>query len=362
LLQHITVQADAEPGSVEQSRLLSRCAPSLYDLRNLLQFLLEEGRHLWALVHILIEHFGPDGVVEAQALLERQCGNAEQPRLLEAFNFKIDEWLSYFLWCFLADRDGKYQLSAVRRSAFDPLARTCEFMLMEEPFHLSIGTHGLERIIRRTMQLMQLHDTEDIFPFGGIPCYVIQKYLNFWAPKVFDLFGSDESQRSRELFSLGLRGPPPDARVLSFTDMHDKLIAIDRRRGDRVVQASVPLPEALNAGMRKAFCAEVNIVIARWNRLLVSNDIAFRFSLPHERFNRQIGPWSGLHFAPDGCVVSAAEFMERHHQWLPTDTDRMRLQGLMQQVLRPSAYAGWIAPPSLGINGKSPTDFEYVLL
>ena len=42
----IVTQADTEPASVEQQRLLGQTAPSLYDLRNLFQVNVEEGRHL----------------------------------------------------------------------------------------------------------------------------------------------------------------------------------------------------------------------------------------------------------------------------------------------------------------------------
>ncbi|HZE34158.1 MAG TPA: benzoyl-CoA 2,3-epoxidase subunit BoxB, partial [Actinoallomurus sp.] len=42
----IVIQGDTEPASVEQQRRLGHTAPSLYDLRNLFQVNVEEGRHL----------------------------------------------------------------------------------------------------------------------------------------------------------------------------------------------------------------------------------------------------------------------------------------------------------------------------
>ena len=57
----IVTQADTEPASVEQQRLLGLCCPSLYDLRNLFQVNVEEGRHLWAMVYLLHSYFGRDG-------------------------------------------------------------------------------------------------------------------------------------------------------------------------------------------------------------------------------------------------------------------------------------------------------------
>src|SRR4030065_490214 len=57
----IGVQGATEPASVEQQRHLGNTAPSLYDLRNLFQINVEEGRHLRAMVYLLTAHSGPDG-------------------------------------------------------------------------------------------------------------------------------------------------------------------------------------------------------------------------------------------------------------------------------------------------------------
>ena len=83
----IVTQGDTEPASVEQQRLLGQTAPSLYDLRNLFQVNVEEGRHLWAMVYLLHTYFGRDGREEAEELLERRSGHEDSPRLLEAFNY-----------------------------------------------------------------------------------------------------------------------------------------------------------------------------------------------------------------------------------------------------------------------------------
>ena len=74
----IVTQGDTEPASVEQQRLLGMCCPSLYDLRNIFQVNVEEGRHLWAMVYLLHRYFGRDGREEAEALLERRSGDADQ--------------------------------------------------------------------------------------------------------------------------------------------------------------------------------------------------------------------------------------------------------------------------------------------
>jgi benzoyl-CoA 2,3-epoxidase subunit B len=44
---------------------------------------------------------------------------------------------------------------------------------------------------------------------------------------------------------------------------------------------------------------------------------------------------------------------------LPTGEDRAFVASLMGRVAEPGKFAGWIAPPALGIN-RQPADFEYV--
>ena len=72
----IVIQGDTEPASVEQQRNLGATAPSLYDLRNLFQVNVEEGRHLWAMVYLLHAYFGREGREEAEELLHRNSGSS----------------------------------------------------------------------------------------------------------------------------------------------------------------------------------------------------------------------------------------------------------------------------------------------
>ncbi len=135
----IVTQGDTEPASVEQQRHLGKTCPSLYDLRNLYQVNVEEGRHLWAMVYLLHAYFGRDGREEGEAMLERHAGDPDRPRILKAFNEPTDDWLSFFMFTFFQDRNGKFQLSALAESGFDPLSRTCRFMLTEEAHHMFVG-------------------------------------------------------------------------------------------------------------------------------------------------------------------------------------------------------------------------------
>ena len=127
-------QGDTEPASVEQQRMLGHRCPSLYDLRNLFQVNVEEGRHLWAMVYLLHLYFGGDGREEAEEFLERHSGNRDKPRILEAFNEPIENWLDFFMFTMFTDRDGKSQLMSLtesrsirwpeRRSSCSPKKRT----------------------------------------------------------------------------------------------------------------------------------------------------------------------------------------------------------------------------------------------
>ena len=150
----VVIQGDTEPASVEQQRYLGKTAPSLYDMRNLFQVNVEEGRHLWAMVYLLQKYFGRDGREEAEELLQRRSGNEDKPRILGAFNEKTPDWLSFFMFTHFTDRDGKMQLESLAQSGFDPLSRTCRFMLMEEAFHMFVGETGISRTIEKTCERM----------------------------------------------------------------------------------------------------------------------------------------------------------------------------------------------------------------
>jgi hypothetical protein len=203
----IVTQGDTEPASVEQQRMLGRCCPSMYDLRNLFQVNVEEGRHLWAMVYLLHSYFGRDGRDEAEELLERQSGNRDKPRMLEAFNAPIETWLDFFAFTMFTDRDGKSQLLSLSESSLDPLSRTTRFMLTEESHHMFVGDTGLGRIIERTCQLMKESGfSEDVHKVGGIDLPMIQRHINFWFSLSLDLHGGEVSSNAANYFTNGLKG------------------------------------------------------------------------------------------------------------------------------------------------------------
>ncbi|GIS89117.1 MAG: hypothetical protein CM1200mP18_18270 [Gammaproteobacteria bacterium] len=68
------------------------------------------------MVYLLHKYFGRDGREEAQELLRRRSGDSNSPRLLGAFNEAKPDWLSYFMFTFFTDRDGKMQLESLAQS------------------------------------------------------------------------------------------------------------------------------------------------------------------------------------------------------------------------------------------------------
>src|SRR6195256_712389 len=212
----IVTQGDTEPASVEQQRHLGLTCPSLYDLRNVFQVNVEEGRHLWAMVYLLHRYFGRDGREEAEALLGRRSGDQDNPRILGAFNERTPDWLSFFMFTFFTDRDGKFQLSALTESAFDPLARTTRFMLTEEGHHMFVGRNGIRRIVDRTAEVMireRTDNPERLRSLGVIDLPTVQRYLNFHSSVTVDLFGSDLSSNAATFYTTGLKGRFREERI-----------------------------------------------------------------------------------------------------------------------------------------------------
>ncbi|MEL6346840.1 MAG: benzoyl-CoA 2,3-epoxidase subunit BoxB [Myxococcota bacterium] len=355
----IVTQADTEPASVEQQRYLAATAPSLYDARNLFQVNVEEGRHLWAMVYLLHAYFGRDGRDEADELLARRSGDIDKPRILDAFNQPCTDWLTFHCFTMFTDRDGKYQLGSLAESAFDPLARTCSFMLTEEAHHLSVGELGMERIIRRAAQLQKMDPNGDVRNQGGIDLKTIQKYINFWYSYSLDLFGSEISSNAADFFAAGIKGRWHEARKYEEHTALHQTRTIPQVRDGALVDESVPLRNAMNEVLREEYMKDCARGIKRWNRSLEKEGVDFRVSLPSSRFFRRQGIYSDAFFDRQGNLIDEATFNNHRDDWLPTDEDRAYVQSLMKPVHEPGKVANWIAAPKRGINGQEPL-FEYV--
>jgi benzoyl-CoA 2,3-epoxidase subunit B len=359
----IVTQGDTEPASVEQQRRLGHSCPSLYDLRNLFQVNVEEGRHLWAMVYLLHAYFGRDGREEAEELLARHSGDPDKPRILGTFNEPIEDWLSFLMFTFFTDRDGKFQLKCLAESGFDPLSRTCAFMLTEEAHHMFVGATGIARVIRRSLEVMRERGTDDptaVRNAGAVDLPTLQRYINHWFSSSLDLFGAEVSSNAASYFATGIKGRPDERRFADHL-ARDETLAIEVPVGERGVGTQeVPLRNAMNEVARRAYIHECANAVERWNRLIATAGAAFRLRLPSPRFHRAIGAWADVRTDPDGRVGLAAS-PALPDEWLPSAADRAFVGSLMQRVVEPGRMAGWIAPPERGINDL-PVDYDYVRL
>ena len=358
----IVTQGDTEPASVEQQRMLGKTCPSIYDLRNLFQVNVEEGRHLWAMVYLLHAYFGRDGREEAESLLERNSGDQDNPRILGTFNEPISDWVSFFMFTYFTDRDGKYQLKSLAESSFDPLARTCQFMLTEEAHHMQVGESGITRMIERTLELMRKLNSdspETIRNAGAIDLITIQKYINFWFSSSLDLFGSEISTNAATAFANGLKGRPDEFRYDNHIEK-DTFYEIENYVDGKVFKDKVPMRNAMNEITRRAYVDDCNIGIKRWNRLIKKYGYEeYSLSLPSTKFRRNIGVWANLTFDINGNFLKTENYNKLVSSWLPSDNDKKFINSLMIQELDPSKTASWITKPKRGINNQD-IEFDYV--
>jgi benzoyl-CoA 2,3-epoxidase subunit B len=287
LLTYLIVQGDTEFASVEQQCHLIATAPNDYDLRALVRIMTEEMRHGWQMSSLLVNHFGTSGRVEAEKLLQRRA--FKRSRLLGAFNEEVRDWLDFLVYTEFQDRDGKYQLTMFRRSAFAPLARSMPPMLKEEAFHLGTGHNGLKRVVKA----------------GKIPSLLIQKYFNKWVPACYDLFGTDGSSSAHWAYTWGLKG--------------------------RYDEGATPEPadlDRLNEAARSLYVRELEELVADLNRHIADEQPKLR--LPDLKFRRRIGEDARQPYAVDGTLLSPEGYEKHLQEVLPTPANLNRLDALFK--------------------------------
>jgi benzoyl-CoA 2,3-dioxygenase component B len=295
LMNMIVYQGDTEFASNEQQRFLVNNAPSEYDLASLVRIMVEETRHGYQMCHLLINHFGNDGKIEAQKLLERRA-YGKKNRLLNAFNDDVTHWLDFFAYTNFMDRDGKFQLTMLSHSGFAPLAQSMGPMLREESYHMGTGISGLRRIAQA----------------GVIPVELQQKYYNKWISGSLDLFGTDHSGSAQWAYTWGIKGRVDEDKA-------------GEEAADR---------EHLNERARGQFYDEIGKTVERVNAVNVAET---KLYLPDIRFNRKIGQYAGQFWSIDGRSLTQAEWDAYLPGVLPTAEDEKKVQELTKD-------SSWIAP------------------
>jgi benzoyl-CoA 2,3-dioxygenase component B len=361
----VVIQGDTEPASVEQQRFLGHAAPSLYDMRSLFQINVEEARHLWAMVYLLHKYFGRDGREEAEMLLQRTSGDEDRPRILGAFNEQTPDWLSFFLFTSFTDRDGKMQLESLAQSGFDPLSRSCRFMLTEEGHHMFVGKSGIERVLDRTCSVMQelgISDPADIGrlrELGVIDLPLIQRKMNFHFSVTLDLFGSEISTNAATVFNAGIKGRYHETDIDDDHVLHDSLYPVMVASGEGFVMQDHPAISAVNARLVDDYIADCEGVVAAWNKVIRRAGVDFELYLPHRAFNRAQGGFRDMRVTPAGIIVDEVTWLAGQDDYLASASDLEYVLSLMKPSTGVGEFASWISPPKHGVGGK-PGDYEYV--
>ena len=323
----IVIQGDTEPASVEQQRHLGKTAPSLYDMRNVFQVNVEEGRHLWAMVYLLHKYFGRDGREEAEELLQRRSGDADKPRMLGAFNEATPDWLSFFMFTYFTDRDGKMQLESLAQSGFDPLSRTCRFMLTEEAHHMFVGETGIGRTVQRTCEAMKAAGIEDaneiekVRALGVIDLPTIQKKLNLHYSLSLDLFGSEVSTNAANAFNAGLKGRFQETKIEDDHRLENATYPVLKLVDGKIKRVDEPALTALNMRLRDDYTADCRRGLDRWNKIIDRTGINYKLKLPHVAFHRQIGEFKDVKASPDRRPDRRCGVDARQDEWLPSTDD-----------------------------------------
>jgi len=291
----IEYQGDTEFASVEQQKNLLERAPTETDLKNIIRINREEMRHGWQMAYVLVTYFGDSGKLQSQKLLERRAST--NTRLLDSFNQPVRNWLDFFTYTSFIDRDGKYQLNMLSRSAFAPLGRSILPMLQEEAYHLAQGNIGLMRIVKA----------------GKISTTIIQKYFNKWLSTAFDLFGQDESSSAHWAYIWGLKGRYDE-------HLFDKPADMDR----------------LNELSRATFFKEVSALVDALNHNASKDQAKLR--IPDDKFRRHIGAYAGKTYSVDGELLSQENYDKHLKEVMPSDADGEFLINLEKEK-------GWILDP-----------------
>ena len=176
--------------------------------------------------------------------------------MLGAFNEETPDWLSFFMFTYFTDRDGKMQLESLAQSGFDPLSRTCRFMLTEEAHHMFVGETGVGRMIERTCEAMKAAGIEDPYEIervralGVIDLPTIQKKLNLHYTLSLDLFGQEVSTNAANAFNAGIKGRYMESRIEDDHKLTNATYPVWDLENGELVHRDVPALTAINMRLR----------------------------------------------------------------------------------------------------------------
>ena len=297
--------------------------------------------------------------------MQRRSGDPDTPRMLGAFNEQTPDWLSFFMFTFFTDRDGKMQLEALAQSGFDPLSRTCRFMLTEEAHHMFVGETGVTRIIQRTCEAMKEagisdpNEIEKVRKLGVIDLPTIQKKANLHFSLTLDLFGNEISTNAANAFHAGLKGRYREHRLKDDHQLESNTYPVLRLVDGKIQNEDSPALSALNMRLRDDYVADCNDGVARWNKVIDRSASRSRSSCRMSRSTATSANSRDINADVDGKFCRPPNGQKRRTIFCHRTADKDFIESLMQPQMEPGKFASWIAPPKVGIDNK-PGDFEYV--
>jgi benzoyl-CoA 2,3-dioxygenase component B len=129
--------------------------------------------------------------------------------------------------------------------------------------------------------------------------------------------------------------------------------------GGAISARTVPALTALNLDLRDEYVADCERGLRKWNSELDKAGLDMRLTLPHPGFNRNVGAFAGHFVSPSGEMLDEGVWRSSADGWLPTADDRGQVAELMVRHHEPGEFAGWLAPPPVGINDL-PVEYDYV--
>ena len=290
LVGAIRAQASTEFGSIQQHQLTLARAQDEEEQAMVLRMMAEELRHGYQMLHLLTDDdwtpiTGQSKEQTVEEILSMKTGS----HVLGAFNIDFESFVDNIVFCALIDRVGKYQLAMQKISAYAPMADSMPQMLREEAFHLATGVVPLRRWVVKAAQGSAMITME-----------VIQKHLNKWVPRAYEMFGDERGGGTNVKWGL------KPMKNLEAQDQYAKEIGkVVRDLNMRYLRARLP-----NLSLTQAEAALVKLETERGAFEGVRYEDLLR--LPHRDFARRRGVPAFAMTGVDGERFEAVEAFLAH--------------------------------------------------
>jgi benzoyl-CoA 2,3-dioxygenase component B len=182
------------------------------------------------------------------------------------------------------DRDGKFQLLALAESGFDPLARTCRFMLTEEAHHMFVGQTGVGPRDRQTCAGDEAAPEAAILGVRRDPAPMIQSTSTTGRARRPTCTATEISSRTRPTSSAGLKGRAYEDRYDDHKALRGARTVRELRRGRLFGRSRCRCANAMNEVLRDEYSRTSEKGIAYWNKHL--REARRRVPLPRSPIGR----------------------------------------------------------------------------